>query len=272
LIKWLNRHHFWINPALILLTTLSSAFLTYKFPENFQDLHPAKFAFFHPILEYIIPIFIILSILLTIIIIIDIKNKKTILSLEKENEQFKSISETISENIKELFNGFLYKFSINKAEFDSTERVTLYIHNGNNLFIPFGRYSPNTKFAKSGRPTYPDNIGCIAKGWENGWHFDNDFPEEEKEYLVKNKDNYEMDKQVVKRLKMQSKLFAVLRLDNSEGKSKAVIVAESTESKKYTEKQIKTILEEQKEYLATIIDSLEQYIPKPSNASKLEDL
>ena len=80
---------------------------------------------------------------------------------------------------------FIYKFSINKADFSSEERVTLYIHNGGNLFIPFGRYSPNTKYAKSGRPTYPDNIGCISKGWENGWHFENNFPNEEDSYLKK---------------------------------------------------------------------------------------
>lgn len=272
MIKWLNKHHSWINPIIILFTTLSSAFLTYTFPNDFEINHPIKFAFFNPILNYIIYIFVFFALLLAIITFIDIKNKKTILKLEDEVEQFKSISETISENIKELFNGFLYKFSINIAKFSSSERVTLYIHNGGNLFIPFGRYSPNTKFGKSGRATYPDNIGCIAKGWENGWYFDNNFPENQQEYLKKNKDDYGMDKQIVKKLKMQSKLFAVLRLENNEGHSKALIVVESTNKNQYNENEIKTILEAQKEYLATMINSLERYIPKPSNALMVEEL
>lgn len=270
--KWLNKHYFWINPILILLTTISSAFLTYIFPNNFEKNHPIKYTIFSPILNYIVYIFIFFATALAIVTFFDIKNKKTIDKLEKELEQFKSISETISENIKELFNGFLYKFAINKAEFSSNERVTLYIHNGDKLFIPFGRYSPNTKYAKSGRTNYPDNIGCIAKGWEKGWHFDNSFPDDKEEYLSKNKDDYGMDKQIVKKLKMKSKLFAVLRLDNTDGKAKAVIVVESMQSDKYKESQIKKILIEQKEYLATIINSLEQYIPKPSNASRVEDL
>lgn len=148
MIKWLNKHHSWINPIIILFTTLSSAFLTYTFPNDFEMNHPIKFAFFNPVLNYIIYIFVFFALSLAIITFIDIKNKKTILKLEDEVEQFKSISETISENIKELFNGFLYKFSINIAKFSSSERVTLYIHNGENLFIPFGRYSPNTKFGE----------------------------------------------------------------------------------------------------------------------------
>ena len=52
-----------------------------------------------------------------------------------------------------------------------------------------------------------------------------------------------MDKKIVKKLKMKSKLFAVLRLDNSKGISKAVIVIESTNSNKYKDSQIKKILE-----------------------------
>lgn len=149
-----------------------------------------------------------------------------------------------------------------------------YIHNGDNSFIPFGRYSLNPKYAKKGRPKYPDNQGCIAKGWENNWYFDNTFSNpdsNENEYLYKNKTTYSMDKAIVKRLKMKSTLFAVLRLDVKSNPI-AVVVVESTNSNKYNENQIKKILEDQKDYLAEMISNLEAYIPKPSNALTIEEM
>lgn len=268
--KWINRHYFWINPFLIFITTISSAFLTYSFPEDFSSQHPARFQLFNPLLEYIIPIFGISAFMLTTITIIEIVNKKTIKKLEEENEQYKILSETISENIKELFDGFLYKFATIKADLENSERVTLYVHNGDNSFIPFGRYSQNTKYSKSGRSKYPDNEGCIAKGWEKTWYFDNEFPLDSKDYLNKNKDEYNIDNKVMKKLNMQSKLYAVLRLDVLE-KPMAVIVVESTNPTKFSEKKVKKILMDQQDYLATMIAGLEQYIHKPSNAISIEE-
>lgn len=270
--KTINKNYYWISPLLIFTTTLSSAFLTYNFPKDFAKIHPARYQFFNPIIDNIILIFIISALLLSILTIIEIFNKKTIEKLESENEQYEIFSEKISENIKELFNGFLYSFANSKANFSTNERVTVYIHNGNNSFVPFGRYSANTKFAKTGRPIYPDSEGCIAKGWEEQWYFENTLlSQNETEYLNTNETKYSMNKDIVKKLNMKSNLFAVLRLD-VKNTPIAVIVVESVDSTKYTEKQIKKFLEDQQDYLSEMIISLEKFIPKPSNAQLIEGM
>ncbi len=215
--------------------------------------------------------------LLLCITIIEIANKKTIETLENDNEKYRMLSDTISENIKELFNGFLYRFATSKANFSPNERITLYIHNGEDLFIPFGRYSSNPKYGKPGRDSYPDNQGCIAQGWENKWYFDNSFSDPAasetslKSYIKENKDNYLMDRRTIIKLKMKATLLAVMRLDVKDTPV-AVVVVESISSSKYTEKQIKLFLREQQEYLAEMVVSLESYIPKPSNAIKIEEI
>jgi len=274
LLSKINEHHIWLNPLLVFITTLSSAFLTYQFPKKFATNHPARYELFKPIIAHITEIFVFSVLLIVLVSIIEFFNKKTIKKLEEENQKYEALSETISENIRELFNGFLYRFATSKANFTTSERVTLYIHNGNNTFIPFGRYSLNTKFAKSGRDSYPDNEGCISKGWEDKWHFDNSFsnPETHKhDYLQEQKQRYGIQIPVMKKLKMKSTLFAALRLDIKDD-AIAVIVVESTTMSKYTEKQIKKILEEQEVYLSEMITSLEKYIPKPSNAITVEEL
>jgi len=70
---------------------------------------------------------------------------------------------------------------------------------------------------------------------------------------------------------MKSNLFAVLRLD-VKNTPIAVIVVESVDSTKYTEKQIKKFLEDQQDYLSEMIISLEKFIPKPSNAQLIEGM
>lgn len=255
---------------MILITTVSSGLLTYNFPANFSVTNPIKYTFFKPIIDNIFIICIPSAIFLAIITVVEILNRKTIENLEKKNKEYELLSETISENLKELFNGFLYRFAISQANFTTNERITLYIHNGENSFIPFGRYSQNTKYSKAGRASYPDNEGCIAKGWEKKWYFDNAFPTDDKEYLNTTKQKYLIDTKIVSKIKMKSKLFAVLRLDNK-SKSIGLIVVEWIDGNKYSEKMIKKILENQQQYLSEMICSLEKYIPKPSNAKGLEE-
>ena len=275
--KTVNKYYSYINPILIFTTTLASLFRTYSFPKNYATDHPVRYVLLNPIVENIIVIIFISAFLLLCVTIIEIANKRTIETLEEDNEKYRMLSNTISENIKELFNGFLYRFATSKADFTPTERITLYIHNGEDLFIPFGRYSSNPKYGKPGRDSYPDNQGCIAKGWENKWYFDNSFSDPVasraslKDYIKENKDRYLIDRRTIIKLKMKATLLAVMRLDVKDTPV-AVVVVESTYLNKYTENQIKLFLEEQQEYLAEMVVSLESYIPKPSNAIAIEEI
>lgn len=271
---FINNYYGIINTTIGSLTILFSSFFNYKLPENFSTTHPARNNIFVPLLDNIYYIFGFSLFLLIIVNIIENLNRKNLRKLEEDNQKYKALSEKISENIKELFDGFLYKLATSKADFSTNERVTLYIYNGDCSFIPFGRYSTNPKYAKTGRTSYPDNQGCIAKGWEETWFFYNDFSDSKSEldkYVEENKNNFNMDKSITKKLKMKPTSIAVLRLDINK-QPKAVIVVESTNKNKYTEKQIKTILEEQKDYIIEMIKTLEEYIPKPSNAKLIEEI
>ena len=272
--SFVNQRYSWINPVIIFITTASSSVITYSFPSEFQTKHPIQYEVLNPVLENIGWVFYPAVLILCFITWVEIKSRKICKEYEVEIEEHKLLSETISENIKELFNGFLYRFSISKANFTSKERVTLYIHNGDGLFIPFGRYSLNVKYAKSGRSKYPDDEGCISKGWEDKWHFNANLSnpnEKGNNYLNEHKEQYSVDKSVTKNLRMKSTLYAVLRLDVKHTPI-AVVVVESTDNDKYTEEQIKGILEEQEHYLAEMIFNLNKYIPKPSNAKLIEGL
>ena len=108
-------------------------------------------------------------------------------------------------------------------------------------------------------------------------YFDNSFSDPVvsraglKDYIKENKDRYFIDRRTIIKLKMKATLIAVMRLDVKDTPV-AVVVVESTYSNKYTENQIKLFLEEQQEYLAEMVVSLESYIPKPSNAIKIEEI
>ena len=271
---FLNKNHAWLNPLLIVLTTSSAAFITFELSPSFISSYPIKAAILQPILSYVWIVFWPSLFALGYLTYVEVKNKKTITELRELISGYEKVSETLSENIKELFNGFLYKFSTSKLNFSPTERVTLYIHDGSETFIPFGRYSSNPAFAKKGRHEYPDSVGCVARGWTDEWHFyqSNSCPvKEEEKYLAEQKDMYSLDKGTVRQINMKSSMLCVIRLD-VRNKPIAVIVVESINTNKYTEDEIKTTLLTQQEYLAEMIFSLKQYIPKPSTAKKIEDM
>ena len=145
----------------------------------------------------------------------------------------------------------------------------MYLHNGDNSFVPFARYSSNPNFSKPGRTLYPANAGCICRGWEDKWHF-RTF-ENDAEMTMLSCDEYGMDQDVVDTLKMRSLLFAVARIDNNDREPIGVLVVESMDNSKYTERQIRNILYEHKEYLWEMISVLIGFIPTPRDASTIEE-
>ena len=268
--NFVDKHHIWLNPLLIFLTTVSSAFLSIQPSQAFQKAHPVKTAVYTAYLKYNIFVFILCAILLLVITVINSRNNKTIKNLKRKLNRSERINGKISENTKELFSGYFYKLSNSKLSFTSNERITIYIHNGKDFFVPFARYSSNTKYGKPGRDLYPDNIGCISKGWENQWHFK--IFENDDDFSKQNAEKYGMNEDVIDTLNMPSRLFAVVRIDSTDGKPIGIIVVESTDKEKYTERQIKSILKEHKEYVAEMIVTFGEFIPNPSLAATIEEV
>ena len=163
----------------------------------------------------------------------------------------------ITSNTKNLFDGFLINIS-KKLEFTEGDptRLSLYIHDGNKQFVRCGRYSPNPKFNKPGRPAYPDNIGCIGEGWHNGWIFAN------------NNTRHGMTQKQCKTLTMNSKLYVVMRIDTADSRPVALLVLESMKKNRFTEENIKELLYPFKDEIATLVVNLKDYIPTPIYASE----
>jgi uncharacterized protein (UPF0128 family) len=116
------------------------------------------------------------------------------------------------------------------------ERITVYYKNKQNQFISLGRYSKNPKFVNHKPKEYNINKGCIAKGWEIGTFFDNEFPDNDKQYINYSSKHYSMTKKEINSLKMKSKLFAILRIDRG-NEYIGLIVLESMDKDKLTKEK-----------------------------------
>jgi len=267
----IDNHYYWLNPLFILLTTLSSALVTYTPKSDFQKLHPIRFAFYELYKKYDVLILVVSAVVLAIITIVNTKNQKTIKKIEEDLKKYREMEAKLSENIKELFSGYLYQLSKAELAFSPNERITIYIHNGYKHFIPFARYSLNATYSKSGRELYPDNCGCIAKGWNSEWFFYTfKAPNDTEDYLRETQDCFSIDSNTLEKINMKSVLYAVMRIDTLSGKPIGLIVVESTDKNKYTERQIKRILEKQRKYLAEMILTFYNLIPAPHYAASIE--
>lgn len=264
----------WLNPLLVVLTMICAFTIGLDISEEYTKTNPIKAGLFQWIINHTYIVFYPAAILLAYVLIVDFKSRKTIYELKTKLTEYEEISETISENIKDLFNGFLFTFSASTLGFKHTDRVTLYIHNGEDSFVPFGRASPNPEFAKKGRATYPDHEGCISKGWQEEWHFYNSSYNpvaNEKDYLTEQKNIYSIDKATVRNIKMKSQQIAAYRIGDK-NKHIGIIVIESLNPNRFEEDELKTILQDQHDYLIQMITTLNRYIATPSKAHQIEDL
>lgn len=259
----------WINTSSAVLMTLSSFFLGRDF-EFLKDKHPHLFFILG---EYVAPFSIWILALSFIVFLfvnyIEYKGKPVLKAIKEDLKNATEANEIISERIKDLFDGYLYnlssKLGCEKSE-SYCERITIFLHDNNKNLFPFSRYSDNPNFRKIKRSIIPDNEGCVAKAWENGWHFDSQFPcskENLKEYIDYSNAKYLIPKSICKQLSMSSRLYASLRIENN-GHHVGVIVIESKNPTRFEENYLRIFLTDQSEFLYKTLQVLNNYIPRPS--------
>lgn len=202
---------------------------------------------------------------------VEARAKPRLKKTQKDLKEAKEKNSIISGQVRNLFDGYLYSLSTSLnfgIQDKNNERISLYIYDGKDSFIPCGRFSANPSYKQSKRQSYPEGEGCIAKGWENGWHFDNRFPNPErtKEYIDYCMNTYKVPRNTTRRINMKSSLYAVMSIKNN-GDLYGVIVVESTHKDRFKEQELKKILETQNNYLAESIKQLKEFIPTPKNAS-----
>ncbi|HAT6978607.1 TPA: hypothetical protein F8R96_14810 [Legionella pneumophila] len=260
----------WLMPSLSFLILITSSFLSYDF-KPLMEKYPNWKGLFE-IIKNNLPLTLILAAVLSLLIsiIYSFFVKPSIKTLCDELEKIKEENALIAENVKKVFDGYLYQLS-KKLEFGSNtsncERVSIYIHGRSNHFIPFGRFSANPQFGGPGRAQYPDNQGCMSKGWQNKWHFENDMGDADT-YDQNSQTRYAINKRTLRAIKMRSKLYAVQRIDAINGEPLAVLVVESLTSNRFDENKLKDTLNQEESYLSELIAKLRDHIPSLENAKQ----
>lgn len=183
--------------------------------------------------------------------------------------------EQVGHNIHDLFRGILVTL-LRKMGFNREDqaRISIYVHRKKSkteqgYFTCCGRYSSNPEFGVTGRTTYPDGQGCIWRGWETGWHYDDNFPQNKNDRKKYNEDEYNIPITVQEKFKMLSRFYAAKCLDDAEGKSQAVIVVEGMNKPPADRKRIiKKELEKLARDYAHMVKVLRDHIPVTEDAEE----
>lgn len=257
-----------VSPWLSLLILISGPFVAYDFSAAAQR-NPAWRGLFDFLgAGALLTLFLIAGAIQAIVSFGLSRRDPTMQEYKEKIIEYEGQLSEVGNNIRNVFDGLLFNLA-KKIDISPVDRISIYIHdNENQVFIPCGRYSQNAVLARPGRTYYPENEGCISKGWENGWHFDNSFPITNGKRRQYESANYGLDEWVVARMRMQSNLYAVLRLDNSMGEYLAVLVVESTSADRFDEADLREKLDGAKQDFARMIGVLRAHIPNPLRAQE----
>ncbi len=259
-----------LNPWSGFIALISGALVTYDFTELRQDFPnwPGLFNMLES--NILFWVFIASASVSAISSWIMTRRQKTFKALQCEIDESREQIGEIGNNIKFLFDGLLLNLS-KKLSFKQGDqaRISIYVHEeSDGKFIPCGRYSPNPELRKPGRTSYPDGQGCIAKGWQNGWHYDNSFPETRTRHQNHCHSQYGIPKPVHDNMKMHSLVYAVLRLDDPLGNPLAVMVVESEKADQFDANQLQADMESVAADFSQMISTLRQHIPSPTDATE----
>jgi len=260
----------WLSPAnnVVLLVAATVAFQDIDhLRASFPDWNGAIDILASP---WWVPVFFTTVAISLIGAIIAARQKKNSTRLRSELDAAENQLSEIANLIRPLFDGVLLNVSKRLGfEQDDQARLTVYLHRPDSTgFVPCGRYSPNPKARKPGRPWYPEDQGCIAAGWQNGWHFDNQIPQRLGPRKRYHQETYGIPEGVYDQLKMKPRLFAVRRIDDHAGNGVGVLVLEATQVDRFKEASSRRILAEVSVHFAVLLNTFSEYIADPKDAAE----
>jgi hypothetical protein len=147
-----------------------------------------------------------------------------------------------------LIDGFLRDLAYGDLGFGSrrtnTERLTMYLHNGEGCFVPIVRVSSNPRFEVRGRDNIPDTEGCLGLAWENDWHpVDLPDPVSYSERYVEEHQKLGVPADVVQNLTMKSRHYCGCTIwDRDHSKKLGVVIVESTDGSRWNDSDVQRIL------------------------------
>ena len=216
---------------------------------------------------------IILTFVFVICSVVIEQKRPRIKKLEEINNEQQEIIDEIADNIFFLFDGLILNLAKKLKISNAPEsRVSLYVHDDDKgCFIPCGRYAANPELRKRGRNEYPDNIGCISMGWQNGWFFTNSVPKTRTAHQKHCQNNFQISKETHDQLNMLSTLYGVKQLSWNGSEPIAVIVVESLEKNSFEEADLKAILESVSDDYAETISVFHEQIIKSHTSKGVEE-
>ncbi len=194
--------------------------------------------------------------------------------LEEARENNDQLEESISNSIQDMeyiCNGYLYSLAKGPLEFFKTpsshERITIYVHDDKGYFYSIGRYSSNPDYGLKSREMYPSGEGNIAKAWESGLCFSDDYPDPitEPGLYYDQCLSEGISPETLERIRMKSRLYFGYRISKAH-KPLAVIIVESTQPHRYDYNQLKDMFNKQEQYLCYLVDSLSRWMPNINEA------
>lgn len=275
LLKWLKEY--WIEIAFIALPFIVSiatwvcsdeALRAFIKNENIRSQWQCYICWSIPVIAIVYLVFIL---------VFYIPKIKCASQIKAELAQIEKINADLLHSLSDVWNGYLYCLGKHAPLYfcksECCERISLYKYeSSDNHFILLGRYSGNPEYDKKGRAVYKANQGCIAKAWQDGTYYVNDYPDYNQDpnaYIERSKED-NLTQAIVKKMLMKSRMFFGYRLHDESGRNAiAIVLIESTCPDRYTEKELKVIFDGHAgQYLSKLTFALSSMMPSIEQARK----
>ena len=211
----------------------------------------------HPLI-----VFIVTSLLLAFITIIEKQKGGSYANLKKELEEHRKKLELLDDNLKDILIGQLMAFGRNELNFGgenlNKERLTLYWidpeEKETKWLYQLARFSSNPIYDKNKSKRYSIEKGCIGQAYKHDWCFDSSVTD------GSSKSKYNYTDEELSLINMKSHTYAACKIIDNDNKIYGVLVAEHLDRNAWEEENIKSKLMLQSERLAKMLKTLNAYI------------
>lgn len=190
--------------------------------------------------------------------------------IKQELEELNDVSEKLNEeeeyhfetkrmckvSVEELFNQFLNLLVSRELNFNASDRISVYYHSRkHDEFRIIARYSEHPEYNRTNRFRFPTMQGCIYQAWVGpiGYHFNGSLPNDQEEYLEVLLEDYTMEVEIVRELRMRSRFYFARVIKNKAAERIGVVVVESENENRFELKRLQVIIERNNELLAEFI-------------------
>lgn len=209
---------------------------------------------------------------------LNLQRSKRITKLEDQISELSEERDVLADNVRALIDGYLVRLAFGRLNFgertDCSDRITLYSHDPTaKEFVLIGRFSANPFYRDVRRSTYPDNEGCMAKAWENGYAFIDDLPnpiESAAEYVAQQAESGRFSEEATRELRMKSRLYYAYRIMDTRSLTPiAVVVVESTAAGRFERPNLDEVFNNKERlFMSDLLEALQKHLLVPSDALK----